>query len=162
MRFPARLAMSLFVVGLFLVASAANVGATAPRSVSGTFTTTPAVFTAVHPAGVNLRISAFSTAQFSVAFSGSTLLQGTFILDPLGNIRGHATEKFTGAIPGVGAGTVQFQEEITVSAAGVVHVIATITHGSGGLAHVSGRLIFDGTSAPDLSSSGTYIGQIQP
>ena len=161
MRFPARFAVSLLVVGFFQVASVADVGATVPQSVSGNFTTSAPVFTGVSPAGVNLRISAYSIAQFSGAFSGSTLFQGTFILDPLGNIRGHATEKFTGTVSGVGAGTVLFQEETTVSAAGVVHVTATITHGSGGLAHLSGRVIFDGTSAPDLLSAGTYIGQIQ-
>jgi hypothetical protein len=103
-----------------------------------------------------------STAQFVGDFTGATLLEGKFMFDPQGNIRGHATEKFTGTVSGVGSGTVLFEEEATVSAAGVVHVDATVTHGSGDLAHLSGRLVFDGTSAADLSSAGTYMGQIQP
>ncbi len=111
---------------------------------------------------MNVQVVAVSTAQFVGDFTGATLFKGKFIIDPQGNIRGHATEEFTGTVSGIGAGTVLFEEETTVSAAGVVHVDATITHGSGALAHLSGRLVFDGTSAADLSSSGTYRGQIQP
>jgi len=111
---------------------------------------------------VNVQVVAVSTAQFVGDFTGATLFNGKFIIDPQGNIRGHATEEFTGTVSGIGAGTVLFEEETTVSAAGVVHVDATITHGSGALAHLSGRLVFDGTSAADLSSAGAYKGQIQP
>jgi hypothetical protein len=115
----------------------------------------------VHPAGINVQLVAVATARFVGDFAGTTVFTGTFILDPQGNIRGHANEAFTGTLSGVGSGTVLFEEETTVSASGVVHVAATITHGSGDLAHLSGMLIFDGTSAVDLSSAGTYAGQIQ-
>jgi hypothetical protein len=139
-----------------------DVGAAAPRHVLGSWATSVPVFTRVHPAGVNIQVVAVSTAQFIGDFAGTTLFTGTFIIDPQGNIRGHATEAFNGTVAGVGSGTVLFQEEVTVSAAGVVRVDATITHGSGDLAHLSGRLVFEGTSALDLSSAGTYAGQVQP
>jgi hypothetical protein len=149
-------------LGVGQLASAANAGAAAPRDVVGVWATSAPVFPGVHPAGENLQLFAVATARFGGDFAGTTLFTGKFISDPQGNIRGHATEEFTGTVAGVGSGTVLFQEEATVSAAGVVHVDATITHGSGALAHLSGRLVFDGTSAADLSSAGTYIGQIQP
>jgi hypothetical protein len=161
-RFLARLALTLVVLGSGQLASAANAGAAAPRDVSGSWATSAPVFAGTHPAGVNVQLLAVATAQFGGDFVGSTLFTGKFIFDPQGNIRGHATEEFTGAVSGVGSGTVLFEEEATVSAAGAVHVDATITHGSGALAHLSGRLVFDGTSAADLSSGGTYMGQIQP
>jgi hypothetical protein len=128
----------------------------------GVWATSAPVITGAHPAGVNVQLLALATAQFRGDFVGSTLFTGKFISDPQGNIRGHATEEFTGTVSRVGSGTVLFEEEATISAAGVVHVDATITHGSRALAHLSGRLVFDGTSAADLSSAGTYIGQIQP
>ncbi len=162
MRSLARLALTLVVLGVGQLASAADAGAAAPRDVFGSWATSAPTITGAHPAGVNVQLLAVATAQFVGDFAGATLFTGTFILDPQGNLRGHATEKFTGTVSGVGAGTVLFEEEATVSAAGVVHVDATITHGSGALAHLSGRLIFDGTSAADLSSAGTYMGQIQP
>jgi len=159
--FLARLAITLAVVGIGQLASIAEVGAAAPRHVLGTWATSAPVITAVHPAGINAQLVAVATARFVGDFAGTTVFTGTFILDPQGNIRGHATEAFTGTVSGVGSGTVLFEEETTVSASGVVHVAATITHGSGDLAHLSGMLIFNGTSAVDLSSAGTYAGQIQ-
>ena len=161
-RLLARLALTLVVLGVGQLAPAADAGAAAPRDVSGSWATSAPAITRAHPAGVNVQVIAVSTAQFVGDFTGATLFEGKFIVDPQGNIRGHATEKFTGTVSGVGSGTVLFEEEATVSAAGVVHVDATITHGSGDLAHLSGRLVFDGTSAADLSSAGTYMGQIQP
>jgi Protein of unknown function (DUF3224) len=160
--FLARVALTLAVLGAAQVASAAQVGAAAPRDLSGNWATSAPVISGAHPAGVNVRVIVVSTAQFAGDFAGTTVFTGTFLIDPQGNIRGHATEAFTGTVSGVGSGKVLFQEEATVSATGVVHVDATITHGSGDLAHLSGRLVFDGTSAPDLSSAGTYAGQIQP
>lgn len=136
-------------------------GAAWPRHVLGNWATSAPVITGAHPAGVNVQFIAVETAQFVGDFAGTTVLKGTFLIDRQGNIRGHATEAFTGTVSGVGSGTVLFEEEATVSAAGVVHVDATITRGSGDLAHLSGRLVFDGTSAADLSSAGTYAGQIQ-
>jgi hypothetical protein len=161
-RFLARLSLSFVILGVGQLASAADAGAASPRDVVGTWATSPVTITGAHPAGVNVQVVAVSTAQFVGDFTGATLFQGKFIIDPQGNIRGHATEEFTGTVSGIGAGTVLFEEETTVSAAGVVHVDATITHGSGALAHLSGRLVFDGTSAADLSSAGAYKGQIQP
>jgi hypothetical protein len=161
-RLLARLALTLVVLGVGLLAPAADARAATPREVSGSWATSAPAFTGVHPAGVNVQVIAVATAQWGGDFTGATQFQGTFIIDPQGNIRGHATEKFTGTVSGVGSGTVLFEDEATVSAAGVVHVDATITHGSGGLAHLSGLLVFDGTSAADLSSAGTYMGQIQP
>jgi hypothetical protein len=158
----ARLALTLAFVGVGQLASVADVGAAAPRQVSGTWATSTPVITGAHPAGVNVQLVAVSTALFVGDFAGTTVFTGKFLFDPQGNIRGHATEAFTGTVSGVGAGTVLFEEEATVSAAGVVHVAATITHGSGDLAHLNGLLIFDGSSAADLSSAGTYSGQIQP
>jgi hypothetical protein len=159
--FLARLALALAVFGVGQVALASDVGAAGPRAVSGTWVTSAPAFNGVHPAGINIQLFASSTARFVGDFGGTTLFTGKFIFDPQGNIRGHATEAFAGTVSGVGSGTVLFQEETTVSAAGVVHVDATITHGTGDLAHLSGRLIFDGTSAVDLSSAGTFVGQIQ-
>lgn len=161
-RFLARLSLSFVFLGVGQLASAADAGAATPRDVVGTWATSAPAITGAHPAGVNVQVVAVSTAQFVGDFAGATLFKGKFIIDPPGNIRGHATEEFTGTVSGIGAGTVLFEEETTVSAAGVVHVDATITHGSGALAHLSGRLVFDGTSAADLSSAGTYKGQIQP
>ena len=143
------------------VPASGDVEAAAPRNVLGNWATSAPVFSGVHPAGVNVQIFAVATAQFKGDFAGTTVFKGTFLIDPQGNIRGHATEAFTGTVSGVGSGTLLFEEEATVSAAGAVHVDATITHGSGDLAHISGRLVFDGTSAADLSSTGTYAGQIQ-
>jgi hypothetical protein len=160
--FLARLALTLAVLGIGQLASAADVGAAAPREVVGTWATSAPVITPTHPAGVNVQVIAVATAQWVGDFAGTTVFKGTFLVDPQGNIRGHATEAFTGTVSGVGSGTVLFEDEVTVSAAGVVHVDATVTHGSGGLVHLSGRLVFDGTSAADLSSAGTYAGQIQP
>lgn len=159
--FLARLALVLAVLGVGQLASAADVGAASPREVSGNWTTSAPGITPTHPAGVNVQVIAVATAQWVGDFAGTTVFKGTFLIDAQGNIRGHATEAFTGTVPGVGSGTVLFEDEVTVSAAGVVHVDATITHGSGDLAHLSGRLVFDGTSAADLSSAGTYAGQIQ-
>ena len=161
-RFLARLSLSFVILGAGQLASAADAGAASPRDVVGTWATSAPAITGAHPAGVNVQVVAVSTAQFVGDFTGATLFKGEFIIDPQGNIRGHATEEFTGTVSGIGAGTVLFEEETTVSAAGVVHVDATITHGSGALAHLSGRLVFDGTSAADLSSAGAYKGQIQP
>jgi len=157
----ARLALALAVLGVGQLASAVDVGAASPREVSGTWATAAPVISGAHPAGVNVRVFAVDTAQFLGDFAGTTVFQGTFLVDPQGNIRGHATEAFSGTVSGVGSGTVLFEEEATISAAGVVHVDATITHGSGDLAHLSGRLVFDGSSAADLSSAGTYVGQTQ-
>jgi len=157
----ARLILTLAVFGVGQIASAADVGAASPREVLGNWATSAPVFTGAHPAGVNVQLFAVSTAQFKGDFAGTTVFTGKFLVDPQGNIRGHATEAFTGTVSGVGSGTVLFEEEATVSAAGIVHVDATITHGSGDLAHLSGRLVFDGSSAADLSSAGTYVGQIQ-
>jgi hypothetical protein len=128
----------------------------------GSWATSAPTFAGAHPAGVNVQLLATATAQFGGDFAGTTVFTGKFIFDPQGNIRGHATEEFSGTVSGVGSGTVLFEEEATISAAGVVHVDATITHGSGALGHLSGRLVFDGTSAADLSSGGTFKGQIQP
>ena len=161
-RFVARLALTLVLVGVAQLTSVADAGAAAPRDVLGSWATSAPAFAGTHPAGVNLQITGVATAQFLGDFAGATLFKGKFIVDPQGNIRGHATEEFTGTVSGVGSGTVLFEEEATVSAAGVVHVDATITHSSGDLAHLNGRLVFDGTSAADLSSAGTYRGQIQP
>jgi len=157
----ARLILALAVFGVGQIASAADVGAASPREVSGNWATSAPVITGAHPAGVNLQVFAASTALFKGDFAGTTVLTGTFLIDPQGNIRGHATEAFTGTVSGLGSGTVLFEDETTVSATGVVHVDATITHGTGDLAHLSGLLVFDGTSAADLSSAGTYAGQIQ-
>jgi len=157
----ARLILTLAVLGVGLIASVAAVGAASPREVLGNWATSAPVITGAHPAGVNVQVFAVATAQFEGDFAGTTVFTGKFLIDPQGKIRGHATEAFTGTVSGVGSGTVLFEEEATVSAAGMVHVDATITHGSGNLAHLSGRLIFDGTSAADLSSAGTYSGQIQ-
>jgi hypothetical protein len=154
--------LTLVVLGVGQLASAADAGAAAPRDVLGSWATSAPAITGAHPAGVNVQLIAAATARFGGDFAGTTLFTGKFISDPQGNIRGHATEAFTGTVSGVGSGTVLFEEEATVSAAGVVHVDATITHGSGALAHLSGRLVFDGTSAADLSSAGSYRGQIQP
>jgi Protein of unknown function (DUF3224) len=149
------------LLGAVPAGASGDVGAAAPRDVLGNWATSAPVSTPTHPAGVNVQVIAVATAQFVGDFAGTTVFKGTFLIDPQGNIRGHATEAFTGTVSGVGSGTVLFEEEATVSAAGVVHVDATITHGSGDLAHLSGRLVFDGTSAADLSSAGTYAGQIQ-
>ncbi len=160
--FLARLAVALAVFGVGQIALASDVGAAGPRAASGTWATSAPDFSDADAAGVNIQIGAVATAQWVGDFAGTTVFTGTFIIDSQGNIRGHATEAFTGTVSGVGSGTVLFQDEATVSAVGVVHVTTTITHGSGGLAHLSGMLIFDGTSAPDFSSAGTYAGQIQP
>jgi len=157
----ARLAVTLAVLGVGQVALASDVGAAGPRSVSGTWVTSSPVFSDADAAGVNTQIGAVATAQWVRDFAGTTVFAGTFMIDPQGNIRGHATEAFTGSVSGVGSGTVLFQDEVTVSAVGAVHVTATITHGTGGLARLSGMLIFVGTSSPNLSSAGTYAGQIQ-
>jgi hypothetical protein len=149
------------LLGAVPAGASGDVGAAAPRAVSGNWATSAPVITGAHPAGVNVQLFAVSTAHFQGDFAGTTVFTGKFLIDPQGNIRGHATEAFTGTVSGVGSGTVLFEEETTVSAAGIVHVDATITHGSGDLAHLSGRLVFDGTSAADLSSAGTYAGQIQ-
>jgi hypothetical protein len=150
------------LLGAVPAVASGDVGAAAPRQVLGSWATSAPVFTGVHPAGVNIQVVAVSTAHFIGDFAGTTVFTGTFIIDLQGNIRGHATEAFTGTVAGVGSGTVLFQEEATVSSAGVVRVDATITHGSGDLAHLSGRLVFNGSSALDLSSAGTYAGQVQP
>jgi hypothetical protein len=151
----------MLLTPLMLGAVPAGVEAAAPHNVLGNWATSAPVFSGVHAAGENVQIFAVATAQFEGDFAGTTVFKGRFLIDPQGNIRGHATEAFTGTVSGVGSGTVLFEEEATVSAAGVVHVDATITHGSGDLAHISGRLVFDGTSAADLASAGTYAGQIQ-
>ena len=157
----ARLFITVAVLGAGQIASVADVGAASPREVLGNWATSAPVVTGAHPAGQNVQLFAVATAQFKGDFAGTTVFTGKFLIDPQGNIRGHATEAFTGTVSGVGSGTVLFEEEATVSATGIVHVDATITHGSGDLAHLSGRLVFDGTSAADLSSAGTYAGQIQ-
>jgi hypothetical protein len=149
------------LLGAVPAGASSDAGAASPRQVLGNWATSAPVISGAHPAGVNVRVIAVSTAKFVGDFAGTTIFTGTFLVDAQGNIRGHATEAFTGTVAGVGSGTVLFEEEATVSAAGVVHVDATITQGSGDLAHLSGRLIFDGTSAADLSSAGTYAGQIQ-
>jgi hypothetical protein len=149
------------LLGAVPAGASGDVETASPRNVLGNWATSAPVFSGVHAAGVNVQIFAVATAHFEGDFAGTTLFKGTFLIDPQGNIRGHATEAFTGTVSGVGSGTVLFEEEATISAAGVVHVDATITHGSGDLAHISGRLVFDGTSAADLSSAGTYVGQIQ-
>jgi hypothetical protein len=99
-RFLARLSLSFVVLGVGQLASATDAGAAAPRDVLGHWATSAPVFTGAHPAGVNVQLLAVATAQFGGDFAGSTLFTGKFIFDPQGNIRGHATEKFTGTVSG--------------------------------------------------------------
>src|SRR5260370_32157086 len=103
------------------VGSIAEVGAAARRHVLGTWATSAPVITAVHPAGINAQLVAVATARFVGDFAGTTVFTGTFILDPQGNIRGYATEAFTGTVSGVGPGTGLLEEEATVSPAGGGH-----------------------------------------
>src|SRR5260370_21022128 len=94
--FLARLAVALAVFGVGQIALASDVGAAGPRAASGTWATSAPDFSDADAAGVNIQIGAVATAQWVGDFAGTTVFTGTFMIDPQGNIRVHATQAFTG------------------------------------------------------------------
>ena len=141
------------------VASVALAGA--PTSVSGAWTTGPLTPTGFQQAGVNIKLPAIVSSDWTGDLAGSTVATATFLLHPDGSVvAAPALETLTGTVAGVGSGTLEFVEEAHGQPDGATEIDATIVRGTGDLAGLQGRLIFVGICDASGACIGTYTGSL--
>lgn len=135
--------------------------ASAPKSVSGIWSTTPLTPTGFKQAGVNIKLSGLVISTWSGDLAGTTVATATFIIHADGSVvAAPALETLSGTVSGVGTGTLDFVEEAHGQPDGSTQIDATIVRGTGDLAGLRGRLIFVGTCDVSGACVGTYTGQI--
>ena len=149
----------ILVAALMVVPTAAT---SAPRSVSGVWSTTPLIPTGFKLAGVNIKLPGVVISTWSGDLTGTTVATTTFLVHPDGSVvAAPIRETLTGTVSGVGTGTLAFTEEAHAQPDGFTQIDATITSGTGDLGRLHGRLIFVGTCDVSGACVGTYTGAIQ-
>ena len=135
--------------------------AAAPVSVSGAWTTGPLTPTGFKQAGVNIKLPAIVTSDWTGDLAGPTVATATFLLHPDGSVvAAPSRETLTGTVAGVGSGTLDFVEEAHSQPDGSTEIDATIVRGTGDLAGLQGRLIFVGICDASGACTGTYTGSL--
>lgn len=164
------LARRVLLTLLTLVAVLAPVGLTragaAPlTSISGTFTTTSAVFNSTQSVGGNTIINLTAHVTYTGTFSGASTVQGLLIIGADGSANFFDIETFTGRVNGA-TGTVTFilsGTGSTTSPPGVGSYQGTdvIVSGTGNLANLHGVMRQVGTVPQEATGPlGTYTGSI--
>jgi hypothetical protein len=157
-----KLVLTLIGLSVAVATLAPSASATAPLSVSGTWSTTPPTPAGFKQAGVNIELPAIVHSTWAGNLTGTTVATATFLIHPDGSIVAAPThEAFTGTVAGVGSGTLDFVEEAHAQPDGSTQIDATVVRGTGDLEALRGRLMFVGSCDVSGACAGTYSGQIQ-
>jgi hypothetical protein len=147
------LAGSLSIAATLFAAMEAS-AAGPPFSAGGTATTVSFTVTGARSAdGVTL-LDFTEHDTLSGTFSGTTVIQGSCVVNRAGDSVCRAVETFTGTVVGV-SGTATFHDVVFIDASGSLTGAFTIVSGTGGLADLHGH----GTFASS-GGVGTYSGEL--
>jgi hypothetical protein len=143
---------SSVLVASVLAVSPTVVGAQ-PITASGTFTQTSFVPTNFRTVGGVTMFDFTEHDALSGTLSGTSVINGTCVVQPSGESVCQALETFTGQL-GTTSGTLQFRDVVVISATGDAQGTFTIVNG-GSLTNVQGHGSFQGSGG-----SGTYTGML--
>jgi hypothetical protein len=146
-------AAPLVVAGLLAAGPAAAGGP--PVAASGTFVQNTFSTSNTRTEGAVTMFDFTERDTLAGTFTGTSLIQGTCVVQTSGQSVCTALETFTGQV-GSASGTLQFRDVVVVEATGAVRGSFTIISGTGALAAMRGHGTFEGTPG----SPGTYSARL--
>jgi hypothetical protein len=155
-----RLTRSLLLTLTAVLATSAITAAHAssPTEASGTGSVTSCTFTNPQTVGTNTIVDLACVGIFTGTLSGTSVSQGTLMLNANGAARSDVVETFTGSVNGI-AGTLTINNSAESNPASAVHGTDILVGGTGGLTNVRGVLHEVGNTVG--LPIATYTGEIQ-
>jgi hypothetical protein len=154
-RYPYGLLALAAVLLVTALATQRAAAAGPPSAASGSFTQVSFSQTNVRTTGAVTHFAFTEQDALTGTFSGSTVLQGSCVVQASGRAICQAVESFTGTVAGQ-TGSLTFRDVIFLDmTTGAAHGSFTIISGTGGLAMLHGHGTFQG-----VGTTGTYSGAL--